>query len=228
MERKQNLRETVYAALRQRMQEGQITYADRLVDYEIADQMGVSRMPVREALLQLKNEGYLEGTARGFMLRRFSPIDIAQIFDIRLLLEPEAAVLACREVTMQGLGDMEVACHEGARAHEAEDPVGFMHAGWHFRQAWVTMGTNPHLIQTIGRLREFADLARLQALGDAAFRHATLARMRGILDAFVHRDVALVRQRIEENLRQCGKAYYACQVRLLAQFPGKATSQNQG
>lgn len=215
MVRKKNLRESVYLALRQRMQEGLVTYATRLVDYEIAETMGISRMPVREALLQLKNEGYLEGTARGFVLRRFSPGDIAQIFDVRLLLEPDAAVLATRVSSMQGLGDMEVALSASALAHEADDPIAFMRAGWAFRQAWVQMVPNPHLVQTISRLRDFADLARLETLREAAFRSGTVERMRNILDALVRGDEDDVRQGVAENLRQCGKAYYARQIELL-------------
>jgi len=77
---KLNIRQQVYKHLRSRMRSGDISYDDRLVDHEIAAELQVSRMPVREALLQLTNEGLLEGTSRGFMLRRFTPADIAQIF----------------------------------------------------------------------------------------------------------------------------------------------------
>ncbi len=216
MTRKMNLRESAYAAVRKRMQDGEIGYQNRLVDYEIAEQLGMSRMPVREALLQLKNEGYLEGTARGFVLRQFSPGDIANIFEIRLLLEPHAAVEACQHVTMQGLGDMQLALEQAVEAHAQSRAVDFVHVGWRFRQAWVQMTPNQQLVQTIGRLRDFADLARLAALRQADYRAGSLARMQQIFEAFLHRDVAAVRVRIEENLRVCGTAYYVEQKALLA------------
>jgi len=215
MARKQNLREGVYAMLRKRIMEGEIRYADRLVDHEIAEELGVSRMPVREALLQLKNEGYLEGTARGFRLQRFAPLDLAQVYEIRLLLEPRAAMEACRQVTMQGLGDMQVALHEARQAHRDDTAVGFMYAGWRFRKAWLDMGPNPHLAQTLGRLRDVADLARILALGNPEMRGGSLERTERIFEAFVARDPERAAACVEENLRLCGTAYYAEQVELL-------------
>jgi DNA-binding GntR family transcriptional regulator len=52
----------------------------RLVDHAIAVEMGVSRMPVREALMQLGREGYLESTSRGFALPNLSAERIAEVF----------------------------------------------------------------------------------------------------------------------------------------------------
>src|SRR6185312_5221966 len=72
--------------LRERVQMGLVGSSDRLVDHDIARELHVSRMPVREALMQLKNEGMLEGTARGFILRRHSLQQINDIFEIRILL----------------------------------------------------------------------------------------------------------------------------------------------
>ena len=86
-----SMREQVYLHLRARIRKGEIGHDDRMVDHEIAANLSVSRMPVREALLQLKNEGLVEGTSRGFVLRRFTPADITQMFEVRLLLEPPAA-----------------------------------------------------------------------------------------------------------------------------------------
>lgn len=54
-----SIRERIYRLLRDRMQLGEIGADDRLVDHEIAASLDVSRMPVREALLQLKSEGFL-------------------------------------------------------------------------------------------------------------------------------------------------------------------------
>ncbi|XOT96321.1 GntR family transcriptional regulator, partial [Alcaligenes pakistanensis] len=70
--REPNIREQVYGMLRQDISLGKIGFDVRLVDNEIAASLNVSRMPVREALLQLKNEGVLDGTSRGFVLRVYT------------------------------------------------------------------------------------------------------------------------------------------------------------
>jgi len=116
-----NIREQVYRHLRELMRDGQIAFEDRLVDHEIAARLAVSRMPVREALLQLKNEGLLEGTSRGFRLRPFTPTDVSQLFEVRLLLEPSAARSACEKPCLQGLAKMQQASQAAQQAHDADD-----------------------------------------------------------------------------------------------------------
>jgi hypothetical protein len=66
-------RTRIHDALRSRLLQGEIAPDMRLVDHAIAAEMGVSRMPVREALMQLVSEGYLESTSRGFRLAEPEP-----------------------------------------------------------------------------------------------------------------------------------------------------------
>lgn len=211
----ENIREQAYRRLRDSMQKGEITYHDRLVDYEIAAALGVSRMPVREALLQLKSEGFLEGTARGFILRRFTPTDIANIFEIRLLLEPPAAAAASAGASMEGLGQMSKATAEAERAHAKGDAVAYMQANWAFRSAWVGMVPNPHLAQIITRLRDHAEAVRLATLRDPEFRSLSLQHTKSILEAFLRRDAEAVKDRVAYNLRVSAASYYAKQGVLL-------------
>ena len=73
-----------YGEMRDRLRRGLISPDDRLVDLQIADELGASRMPVREALLQLVSEGYLVSTARGYRVPTLSLQDVAEIFEVRL------------------------------------------------------------------------------------------------------------------------------------------------
>jgi DNA-binding GntR family transcriptional regulator len=214
---KQNIREQVYALLRERMHRGEIGYESRLVDHEIAADLDVSRMPVREALLQLKNEGYVEGTSRGFVLRRFSPEDIASIFEVRLLLEPAAAASACKKATLEGLGKMKTAVAAAERAQRQGDVQGYMQANWAFRSAWVEMVPNKHLVQIIDRLREHAQAVRLATLEDKAYRALSLKHTKAILEAFVAQDEVAVAERLALNLRESAASYYATLAQLMEQ-----------
>ena len=98
-----SLREQIYENLRERIHTGQLTLDERLVDVEIANEFGVSRMPVREALMQLVHDGMIESTSRGFVLRRYSDREIEEIFEIRRLLEPAAAAIAAKKMTEHAL-----------------------------------------------------------------------------------------------------------------------------
>lgn len=201
--------------LRDRMQRGEIGREARLLDHEIAASLHVSRMPVREALLQLKCEGFLEGTSRGFVLRHFSPADIAHIFEIRLLLEPAAGAAACGHASIEGLSRMRLAAAEAERAHEANDFGEYMKANRVFRTAWVGMVPNPHMAQMITRLRDHVEAVRLATLRDTGPRELSLVNTRRVLDAFLLGDPELVRTRMVANLRDAATSFYATQQALL-------------
>ena len=100
--RSDSLRQQIYLDLRSKLQRGEIGPDERLIDVAIAEALGVSRMPVREALLQLMNEGYLVGTTRGFALPKLTPEDVNDIFEVRKLIEPRAAANAARDLDDQG------------------------------------------------------------------------------------------------------------------------------
>lgn len=210
-----SIRERIYRLLRDRMQLGEIGADDRLVDHEIAASLDVSRMPVREALLQLKSEGFLEGTSRGFMLRRFTPADIAHIFEIRLLLESAAGAAACRNASVEGMSRMRLAAADAERAHEADDVVGYMKANRAFRTAWVGMVPNPHMAQMITRLRDHVEAVRLATLREPPLRELSLLNTRQVLEAFLLGDPELVRERMTVNLRDAATSFYAKQQSLL-------------
>ena len=74
-----------------------ILLADRPVDQDIAKGLHVSRMPVREALMQLKRKGVLNGTARGFILRRFTLVEMNETFEVCAWIEFQAAASASRQ-----------------------------------------------------------------------------------------------------------------------------------
>src|ERR1700744_2293874 len=98
MLRGDSLRVRVYKEVLEKLQRGEIGTEDRLVDVALAATLGVSRMPVREALMQLTHEGYLVGTSRGFMVATLTAGEVADIFEVRRLLEPRAAANAARDL----------------------------------------------------------------------------------------------------------------------------------
>ncbi|CAE6855838.1 hypothetical protein R69746_07573 [Paraburkholderia aspalathi] len=211
-EPKQNIRERVYQYVREKIRKGEVTFEHKLVDHEIAALLGVSRMPVREALLQMKSEGLLEGTARGFMLRRFTPTDIANIFETRLLLEPTAACEACRYATLEGLGRMRSAIAAAEQAYSSNDSARFIEASEAFRAAWVSMVPNPHLVQTIDRLRDHVEAVRLATLRDRDVQKTALENNRAILDSFLQADADAVKAKTTVSLRLAATFYYTTQA----------------
>ena len=179
-----SLREQVYDHLRERIYTGQLTFDDRLVDVDIANEFGVSRMPVREALMQLVHDGMIESTTRGFVLRRYSDQEIAEIFEIRRLLEPAAATIAAKNMTDTALETMERAIAAGAKASKANDFTAFVIANAAFRRAWLAQVPNSQLVAALARYIDHVQVIRLVTLTQRTVRDDVLERLRAIHEAF--------------------------------------------
>ncbi|WP_334172835.1 GntR family transcriptional regulator [Sinomonas sp.] len=92
-QRERPLREVIRDALRTRIFEGHYAPGTRLIERDLAAEFNVSRLPVREALRMLVQEGILaERASRGSVVAALSERDVEDLFDVRLSLE----VLACR------------------------------------------------------------------------------------------------------------------------------------
>lgn len=179
-----SLREQIYEHLRERIQTGQFTFEDKLVDVDIATEFGVSRMPVREALMQLVHDGMIESSTRGFILRRYSDQEIGEIFEIRRLLEPAAAEIAATKMTQSALATMDNAIDAGIEASEANDFTAFVVANAAFRGAWMAQVPNAQLIAALARYIDHVQVIRLVTLSQRPVRDDVLQRLRLIHDAF--------------------------------------------
>jgi len=188
VKRPPNLRESVYQMLRDRIQNGEIDLEEKLVDQEIASRLNISRMPVREALMQLKSEGALESTARGFVLRRFSARQMNEAFEVRRLVEPPAAVMACERADSAGLQDLLQWVEQAQQAHGADDNAAFLRHKAGFRSAWMAMVPNQTLVDTIERFYDHVHLARLLTVADGGMRGQTLEYMLRMYQAFAAGD----------------------------------------
>lgn len=82
---------TVYAGLRADIVAGELPAGTPLRETALAERFGVSRTPVREALRRLEQDRLLVPGARGLEVRRIDPEEVVQIYDMRILLEAEAA-----------------------------------------------------------------------------------------------------------------------------------------
>ena len=92
------LRNVVAIELRRLILDGTLPPGERLIEDRLAEQLGVSRNPVREAIRMLETEGFLDVTARkGSFVATLSASQAADLFEVRLALEPLGARLAAEQ-----------------------------------------------------------------------------------------------------------------------------------
>lgn len=101
------LKEHVYDYIAARIESGELSAGDRVSEQTICDAMGVSRTPVREALIQLASNGYLDNQPRrGFRVRGFDRQNAIEVFEIMGPLDGQAAFLACPLLTKDDVAQL--------------------------------------------------------------------------------------------------------------------------
>ncbi|WNM34432.1 GntR family transcriptional regulator [Streptomyces sp. Li-HN-5-11] len=152
------VRERVLAALREDIIAGRLRPGDRLVERELAERFGVSRVPVREAIRALVAEGFVHfETPRRTLVRRLTPADVKELFELREALEVYAAGLAASRATDEALAELRELLRSAARATEAGDAEAITDINTRFHDRILATAGNSLLISVMepvdGRLR---------------------------------------------------------------------------
>lgn len=99
--------DTTYATLRRRIMSGHYAPGEHLREEHIGQELGVSRTPVRGALQRLEADRLVTMEPRGAIVARWTAWDVAEVFDLRLLLEPHAAGLAAKKAEPHHIAKMD-------------------------------------------------------------------------------------------------------------------------
>lgn len=164
-----SLREAAVFAIRKAILRGDLEPGQRLVESEIAEQMGMSRVPVREALRQLETEGLVESIPhRGSFVAEISTIDLWEIYTLRAAIESLAVRIVTERASaetlarlQQSVADMAQAAREGDDSRMAALDLSFhemlCRASGHSRllNIWMSM---------IAQIRVFIDLTHTLCL----------------------------------------------------------------
>lgn len=183
-----NHRERIYEDYLVRIQSGEITPDDRLVDVTIAEAEGVSRMPVRDALMRLVHEGYLATSTRGFVIPEWDRKDVLEVFEVRRMLDPRAAALAAHHLDALRLREMDAAVSDAILTLETKDTPKFYRASEIFRNAWLSAVPNGYLRQAISRYQSQVQAVRLVTMTDAESHETIVSVQQELLNAFAAHD----------------------------------------
>lgn len=152
--------ELIASQLRQAILRGELKSNQPLRQDKLAEEMGVSKIPIREALAQLKAEGLVTYKSnRGAFVTALSAAEAAEIYLMRLALEPLALAQALPRYTTQDLLQAE---HALTLLDLEQDPAGWMTRNWEFHAALYQPAAMPHLLATLARLH--LNVGRYQVL----------------------------------------------------------------
>lgn len=142
------LRHDAYDALRQAILLGHLRPGERMVEAEIARQMGISRGPIREAVRQLEQDGLVEyRPRRGVIVAELTRERVLDAYTVRAHLESLAAELVAVSIRPRDAGELELLLEEMARRAQADDAAGLLHADVEFHRHICSLSGNRVLLR---------------------------------------------------------------------------------
>ncbi|MBO1330877.1 GntR family transcriptional regulator [Streptomyces sp. VRA16 Mangrove soil] len=192
------LRDQVCEGIRDRIIDGQLRPGDRLLERDVAEEFGVSRIPVREAIRVLLSEGFLEAvSARKIVVKQLSFQDVLDLFDLREALEVVAvrrAAERAQQRQIDALGRLLTSAEKATRSGRADR---ISRANNAFHQHIVEIAGNALLASTLqpleGRMRWL-----LQQVDDPS---AVWQEHSALYEAIAARDVDLAADRALRHVR---------------------------
>jgi DNA-binding GntR family transcriptional regulator len=189
--RRSTLTQEVIGRLRRAILSGELTEGMPLPETHTADRLGVSRVPVREALVELERQGLVEFSGHGrARVRAFTEEDVRELLSLRATLQAMAARLAAARLTDLDQERLEALLARSSRTHELTE---FSRLDAAFHDEIVAIARHGRLSRIWGDLRAQMELwlARLHRRRDRArhdVRQATLDSHRKMLGALATRD----------------------------------------
>ena len=169
------LRDVVFNTLRQAIITGEFAPGERLMEIALANRLGVSRTPVREAIRKLELEG--------LVVARITEKDLRDVLEVRCSLEELAAELAAERMDEEGQEKLDQALVEFESAIESGDNAAIADSDMEFHDIIFDATGNPRLIQIIGNLREQFYRYRLEYVKDTDYHIVLLNEHKELVNA---------------------------------------------
>jgi DNA-binding GntR family transcriptional regulator len=193
------LRDVVFETLRDAIIQGKLKPGERLMEIQLAEEMGVSRTPVREAMRKLELEGLIVMVPRkGAYVAGISVKDIVDIFEVRAALESLAAGLAAERITEEELEELERALVQISEAGSNIDAVVRTDTGFH--EIIYRASRNQRLLQIITNLQEHIQRFRTTSLSRPGRTKTAIEEHRQIVEAISERNVELAQALAREHI----------------------------
>lgn len=184
------LRELVCETIRQAIVDGVFSPGERLMEIQLADEMGVSRTPVREAIRKLELEGFVVMIPRrGTYVADISIKDINEVYEIRTSLEVLAAGLAAERISDEELETMQRLLVEIGQHIEDGNIEKIVEIDTAFHDVLYKASRNKRLAGIINNLREQITVIRRRSMMYPGRLQNTMEEHRILVDSIAAHDV---------------------------------------
>ena len=200
------LRDVVFENLRGAIVEGRLKPGERLMEVQLAEQLGVSRTPVREAIRKLELEGLVVMLPRkGAYVANMSLKDLIDVLEIRASLEGLAASLAAERITDEDIKKLESIVEEFKDGINESNVEALLRKDVEFHECIFKSTNNKKLHQLINSLWEQVYRFRVTYISDYDSTVNIIEEHKMILDAIKRRDSKLAKKYAMEHIQKAEK-----------------------
>lgn len=177
------LRDVVFNTLRQAILRGELKPGERLMEIQLANKLGVSRTPIREAIRKLELEGLVLMIPRkGAEVAEITEKSLLDVLEVRRALEELAVKLACDRMTKEQMQQLKEAAKEFEETLKLNDVTKFAEADVKFHDVIFMATDNPRLIQLLNNFREQMYRFRVEYLKRRQYHHILIAEHEEIIE----------------------------------------------
>lgn len=184
------LRDVVFNTLRHAILKGELEPGERLMEIALAQKLGVSRTPIREAIRKLELEGLVVMVPRkGAEVADITEKDLRDVLEVRTALEELSIELAMKNMLEKNFEELETANEAFAKNSEGDDLIKIAESDVAFHELIYTATGNNRLIQMINNLREQMYRYRLEYIKDKSSHERLFAEHNRIIAAMKGGDI---------------------------------------
>ena len=199
----QPLREVVCETLREAIRKGVLKPGERLMEIQLAEELGVSRTPVREAIRKLELEGYvIMMPRRGTYVANLSIRDVNEVFEIRTSLDSLASGLAAERITDEELERLQRLLVMIGEYIEENNMEKIVETDTEFHDILYQASRNTRLVGIIFNLREQLTRFRATSMAYPGRLKETLEEHRHLVEAIAQGDALEAQHAAEEHMEK--------------------------
>ena len=183
------LRDVVFNTLRQAILTGELQPGERLMEIHLANRLGVSRTPIREAIRKLELEGLVTMIPRrGAEVAQITEKSLQDVLEVRRALDALSVELACERITEAEVEQLKQACETFEKATETRDPRKIAQADVALHDIIVEAARNQRLVQMVNNLSQQMYRYRFEYIKDESKHQRLIEEHRIIFESILHKD----------------------------------------
>lgn len=196
------LRDVVFQTLRAAILKGELEPGERLMEIHLANKLGVSRTPIREAIRMLEQEGLAVTVPRkGAHVAKMTEKDLQDVLEIRDVLDELAVINACERMTDENYAKLESAMQDFKKAISSGDARDIVEADEAFHNVIYSSANNPKLEQIVMNLKEQMYRFRYEYVKDRADYDTLVDEHSKIAEGLKKRDKTYVKEVMHVHLK---------------------------